>query len=192
MNKSKSFVLDSGYIDGWSWFFVCTILTNGSFHDKGATIHTQYCETELDKERRRQSSLKYWYEHRDEMLIKRNAYYKEHQTHERKRRRKYYKEHREKEIQSTIEWQHKNPEKTKIVRKRHQFKRKRELGYVPLNSPFKNSEGHHLNRDLVIHIPTKLHRSIRHNVFTGKGMKEINALAFQWIATQENFEGLKK
>lgn len=76
--------------------------------------------------------------------------------------------------------------------KRHQNKRRRHLGFIPLNISFENSEAHHIDRDLVIFIPTELHRSIGHNVFSGKGMKEINALAFQWIATQENFEGFKE
>ena len=191
MNKSKSFTLDSGYIDGWSWGIRCTVLINGSFHYKGA-ISIRYHDTESEKERRRQSSLKYWYDHRDERRIKERLYYEKHQDEIRRKRREYYIEHREEEILNTVTWQKNNPKKTKILMKRHQTKRRRQLGFIPINHSFENSEGHHLNKNLVIHIPTKLHQSVRHNVFTGKGMKEINALAFQWIATQENFEGLKK
>lgn len=85
-NKSKTFTLDSGCIDGWSWEIICTILTNGSFRNKGR-IDIRYYNSESEKERRRKSSLKYWHEHREEVLVKRKTYYKERQVHEQERRR---------------------------------------------------------------------------------------------------------
>lgn len=84
--------------------------------------------------------------------------------------------------------QRKHPENSR----RQHAKRDRELGYNQLNSSFSKSHGHHIDKTNVLYIPAFLHYSISHNVFIGKGMKEINALAFQWIATQEDFEGLKK
>lgn len=62
-------------------------------------------------------------------------------------------------------------------------KRNRSLGYVTLNRPTVGSEGHHINTQDVIYIPKDLHHSIPHNVWTGKNMEEINALAMSWLTT---------
>lgn len=56
--------------------------------------------------------------------------------------------------------------------------KRRNLGYNCINNWFDGSEGHHINKNDVIYIPKKLHRSTYHNVFTGKGMNEINNKAF--------------
>lgn len=69
-NKSKTFTLDSGNIDGWNWGILCIISINGSFHSKGR-IDICYYKSEFEKERRRKTALNYWHEHRKEMLVKR-------------------------------------------------------------------------------------------------------------------------
>lgn len=57
------------------------------------------------------------------------------------------------------------------------------LGFVPLNSWFVGSEGHHMDHDHVLYIPKKLNQSIAHNVRTGKNMDKINSLATQcWMS----------
>ena len=38
---------------------------------------------------------------------------------------------------------------------------------------------------MVVHIPKELHRSIAHNVFTDKGMEEINDLAMKWFEIEK-------
>ena len=178
--NSKSFTLDSGSVDGWSWGIICTISTNGSFYNKGG-IAVKNDGTEFEKERRRNASLKYWHEHREEMLVKRKAYYKEHQIHEREIQREYHKTHREEEKKYNERWKKNNPEKAKTLMKRHQHKRRRNLGFIPLNSSFVNSEAHHLDKDLVVYVPMDLHHSVVHNVFTGKGMDIINGKVLVWI-----------
>jgi hypothetical protein len=50
-----------------------------------------------------------------------------------------------------------------------------------LNSPFMGCEGHHINKDDVIYIPKAIHRSVRHNVWTGRNMEKINALAGAYL-----------
>lgn len=70
------------------------------------------------------------------------------------------------------------------AKRRHRAKR-RTLGFFPLNSPFPRSEGHHLDMYRVLYIPQELHRSVRHNVWTGKNMEKINALAFAWVKEAE-------
>ena len=49
-----------------------------------------------------------------------------------------------------------------------------------INKWFPGCEGHHLSRSLVIFIPDELHNHIWHNMKTGQGMAEMNALALQF------------
>lgn len=63
-------------------------------------------------------------------------------------------------------------------------KRQRNLGFIPLNKPFNGSHGHHIDKEYVIYMPSKLHRSICHNVFTGKNMDKINDLAKQYLGNE--------
>lgn len=67
-----------------------------------------------------------------------------------------------------------------ITCKRFHAKR-RALNFIPMNQPFSGCEGHHLNQSDVIYIPKELHRSVSHNVWTGRGMEKINALATGWL-----------
>jgi hypothetical protein len=69
----------------------------------------------------------------------------------------------------------------KAVARRHQAKR-REMDFEPLNSPFPGSDGHHINVTDVIYVPSSMHRSIAHNVWTGRNMAAINALAYEYLA----------
>lgn len=49
-----------------------------------------------------------------------------------------------------------------------------------INEWFPGCEGHHLSRSLVVFIPSELHNHIWHNMKTGLGMAEMNALALQF------------
>lgn len=60
-------------------------------------------------------------------------------------------------------------------------KRKREMGYIPLNKPFAGSEGHHVDAERVIHIPKYLHRMFPHNHRKPGTMILINAAAYQFL-----------
>ena len=79
----------------------------------------------------------------------------------------------------TKRWIEEHPEQIQVLYRRHSAKR-RVLGFIPMNQPFDGCEGHHLNQSDVIYIPKRLHRSVYHNVFTGKNMEKINALACAW------------
>ena len=48
-----------------------------------------------------------------------------------------------------------------------------------LNTFFEGSEGHHINKDEVIYILINIHRSVSHNLHTGKNMEIINQIALQ-------------
>ena len=49
-----------------------------------------------------------------------------------------------------------------------------------INEWFMGCEGHHLARSLVVFIPSELHNHIWHNMKTGLGMAEMNALSLQF------------
>lgn len=108
----------------------------------------------------------------------------------------YYGSHKGERMQKSAEWRKKNPEKSQQIsmksQKKHpevrrknntksHVKRKKHLGFEPINEPFEGAHAHHMTKDVVIYIPAELHRSIRHNVFTGEGMKEINEKALNWL-----------
>lgn len=54
-----------------------------------------------------------------------------------------------------------------------------------LNDFFEGSEGHHVTPEEIINIPKELHRSIPHNIFSGKNMDKINAKAFTFLFSRE-------
>ena len=56
-----------------------------------------------------------------------------------------------------------------------------------INKPFKGCVKHHIDKNTIIHIPKSLHNLVRHNLKTGKGMKEMNENAFRWLR-QENHD----
>lgn len=67
-----------------------------------------------------------------------------------------------------------------VAARRHKAKR-RTLAFHPLNSPFIGCEAHHINNNDVIYMLKKIHRSIKHNVFTGYNMDKMNVLAGQYM-----------
>lgn len=80
---------------------------------------------------------------------------------------------------STI-WAAKHPNERRIARLKSNVKRCA-LGFHPLNSWFPGCEGHHINPNDVIYIPVDLHKSVDHNIWTGRNMDKINALAGQYL-----------
>ena len=91
------------------------------------------------------------------------------------------REHPEDAVAIIYEWRDENLgldnlDAQHAVERRAHAKR-RTLGFNPLNSPFDDCEGHHINHDDVIYIPKILHKSVKHNQWAGKGMEKINALA---------------
>ena len=62
--------------------------------------------------------------------------------------------------------------------------RRRNMGYIPMNSWFEGSEGHHIDDEFVIYIPEEMHKSNPHNQNNKETMKVINNLAFEFLAEQ--------
>lgn len=97
----------------------------------------------------------------------------------------YYAVHHEEMNKTSKAWARAHPEATRAADAKNRSKRKRGLGFAPLNRPFEGSDAHHLNKDDVIYIPHELHLSIRHNIWTGKNMERINAVALGWAKETE-------
>ena len=94
----------------------------------------------------------------------------------------WYKENREYRIQCAEQWRINNPEKIRVIAKRIKNKRKRNLGFNPLNEYFKGSASHHINWNDIIYMPIKIHQSIFHCLETGRNMEKINKLAMAYMA----------
>ena len=73
-------------------------------------------------------------------------------------------------------WVKKHPEKIRL----YALKR-RSLNFIPINDFFIGSEGHHIDKDHVMFIPKKIHRSIKHDLNNKEKMERINTRAYCWI-----------
>jgi len=89
----------------------------------------------------------------------------------------------------------------KLVGKRHNDKRRRELGWNPINKWFKGSDGHHFrytndinspDNDIGLYAPRELHKSIIHNGNTGKNMAVINKRLLEWYLNNTSAEERNK
>lgn len=65
-------------------------------------------------------------------------------------------------------------------------KRKKNMGYVPLNDWFLGCEGHHINNLHVINIPAEMHKGVWHRQGDVKSMFKINELAINFLNEQRN------
>lgn len=164
---------------------------------------------EAMKEYDKQHFSEYYKDNKEKILEQNKQYRLEHVEEISEYRKQYKLEHGE-EIKGYLQnWNEENKEKMKEYRrenkeeftlkhaeylkteagkaamKKAMNKRKRGLGFIPLNKPFPGSHAHHFNKEGVIYIPAELHRGVYHNVFTGKGMNEINRLAFDWLESIE-------
>jgi len=106
-------------------------------------------------------------------------YYLEHREH----KKQYYKQWRLEHPNYAKEYdkQYRQTEKGKEVHLRGMNKRRRNLGFVPLNKWEEGCVAHHIDKDRVIYMPEEYHSTVRHNLETGKNMALINALAWDYL-----------
>lgn len=103
------------------------------------------------------------------------AYHFKHHEHNKNRNRNYYLSNK---LQIKTYWQ--SP-KGKLAMQRNKAKRYRQLGFIPLNQWFKDSEAHHIDKEKVIYIPKELHESINHSLLQNRNMEVINAKALEFL-----------
>ncbi len=69
--------------------------------------------------------------------------------------------------------------------KSNQHKRRGLERNSPFNEPFRGSDEHHLDKQTVINIPSKLHKSISHSLKNSESMERINKAALLWFTTKD-------
>lgn len=157
----------------------------------GIRYRAEHKEEELNKvkkwqkehpEKHRENARRSYQKHREKKLLAAKIYRIENPEKFKENKRNYRKTHT-KEIKDYM----KEYLKTKngiLSKKKHYHKRYRELGFISLNdweAGTPDSEGHHLDKINVIYIPEELHKSISHNVYTGKNMDTINLRAWDYL-----------
>ena len=126
----------------------------------------------------------YYTKYRDELLAHQKQYNQQNKDERLAYRKLYYEQNKDKERQQAKAWIKNHIERYRELERKKSSKRQRGLGFVPLNKPFEGSEAHHICPTFVIYIPKDMHRSIYHNVWTGKNMEEINQLAWEELYKQ--------
>lgn len=78
-------------------------------------------------------------------------------------------------------WAKSNPDKRKLTQGEHRTHVSSYKDCKKLNQWFSGRDAHHVEPDVMMHIPPTLHQSIWHSLKTWHGMEEINRLAFDWL-----------
>lgn len=90
------------------------------------------------------------------------------------------KAHRERVRENERKWRKIHPERAHQEDLVHTHRRNRGLSTrTIIGSAFHNSVLHHLTPETAVYIPETLHKSIPHNIRTGKNMETINVLAME-------------
>ena len=163
--------------------------------NKKAIIISQKKYYLANKEWINKRNKEYYQKHRETIINYKRDYYKKHKKEMNMKARKYYQEHKKeiliyhteyaknnstKIVERINNWRKNNPDKFHRLNKANKANR-RQLGFKVWNKSFKGAHAHHFDKDNVIYIPEKIHRSMYHNVKTGQNMTEINILAFTWL-----------
>ena len=94
----------------------------------------------------------------------------------------YYKRHRKARNEYMNNYWKNHPEKHRKYVRITGARRRRELPTnVILNEHFEGAHLHHMTPSVAVYIPKALHKSVFHNLKTGKGMTEINAEVKKWL-----------
>ena len=203
MKKTKNFVLISGNEEGWYLGIDVSVNRNGTFKNKSKFQFQNYNDKHpySSKEKKRISDYhkKYYLTHREHILectknykkskkgkeVEKQAASKYRKTEKGKEAmKKGYKKYSESEMGkqhiSNASKRYSKTKKGKEAQHRKDAKR-RNLDFIELNEEFEGSEAHHIDREFILYISKELHRSVWHNVWNGKGMEEINGLAFEFV-----------
>lgn len=78
-------------------------------------------------------------------------------------------------------WAQANPAKRRVTQKERRVYLSAYKDCKKLNQWFPGCDAHHIEPNIVMHIPPVLHQSVWHRMKTGHGMEEINRLAFDWL-----------
>lgn len=140
-------------------------------------------------QKRKAKMAEYWkkkyQENPEKFLEAQRKYRKTHpeKTKELRQRslKKHYQNHKEYYKNNAKKQALLKPDWYVIGKRKQQSKRRRELGYNPLNQYFKGSDAHHIDYTNIIYIPTKLHESIDHSQLDEISMQRINIIAWTFM-----------
>ncbi len=173
--------------EGWLWSIECYIYSSSHLNANIFQIRNFKDNYKKNKKGLIQSVRK-WQEtnleknKEDHKLWLKNNPDKVRQYGKKGREKEEHKEYMKQYLKEyTPLWRANNPDKIREYDARTKNKRKRNLGFIPLNMHFENAEAHHVDKNHIIYIPKEIHNSIYHNLLTGQGMAEINAKAFQYL-----------
>ena len=122
----------------------------------------------------------YYNTHKEEVTAYGKNYYNIHREERLIYGKNYYNTHRKERLAYNKRRNIEHLEKRRELSRKEKSKR-RNLGFISMNKPFKGCEFHHLDRDSGIYIPKWLHKACYpHNVWTGKGMDKANEAAIHW------------
>lgn len=122
---------------------------------------------------------KHYIRNRESILKRMKGYREDNQEAIKKRKKAYASSENGKATHKIRMKKYNQTEKGRHAKGTHLAKRKG-LKYIPLNKPFNDSAGHHLDERHVLYIPKELHQSVYHNIWTGEGMDDINKKALRW------------
>ena len=155
---------------------------------------TKEDDERLKKEAKKEYMQEYNVKHKEQIkqyhginkeVIKANVakYYEENKEEKKEYNGQYYIDNKEKLVEQHKQYLKDNPDKISEMDKRKNARR-RKLGFNPINEHFEGGEWHHINKNDVVCIPVELHRSVPHNLKTGKNMEEINDLVMEFMLAE--------
>ena len=170
MKKIKSITLASGNEDNWYWCCVCQISNNGAIRKRWTFNY----ETQ-------ESRKEYYQKHRELFRENNRSYYRKNKAKIYASNREWRKSHKEEwaKYQRTYEQTEKGK---KVGRKK--YTKRRGLGFIPLNAPFENSVGHHIDRNHIVFLPEKIHARFHHSLSDEASMEAINSIAMLYLPKQ--------
>ncbi len=160
-------------------------LTDDNWCSSNKKNHRYTC-----KSCKKEYNKRYYKDHKKEIAEYKKQWYQEHpgyqkeykqenEDHIKEYNKQYAIENKEKILENNRKYK-KTPD-GKITSMKYIAKRRRELGYNPLNEWFEGCEGHHLDNVNIIHVPEDLHQLISHNQYNSKNMDIINLRAWDFL-----------
>lgn len=167
VRKTKHFTLISGRENQFNWSIGLLVGNDGKIKWSSGIEIVNSTYFKIDK-RKHLKAWRDWYcRHRKELLKEKKLEREANPEHFREMGKQRY---------------HKNPTPTK----RANARRKRELGFVPLNEPFSDADAHHIDETYVVYMPSSIHRSFYHNLKKpDKNLDILNSVAYAEIYIQE-------
>lgn len=176
--ERKTITLISGNEKNWHWDIALHINRMGRIYNAGYVAIHAHSQYYLENDKKIKERSKVWNKGNKERKAEKG--------------REWYENNKAITIKRGIKWNKANRGKRSKIRLKYMQgngkRRRKELGFIPLNDSFLGGAGHHVDNQHVIFIPNSIHISIGHNLKTGMGMAKINAIAFRYLFSEEKHD----